>query len=208
MSTIILASSGAYITEGDLSFLTKPINQMKIAWIVTASKGVTDLSYLDRHRERMNELGYDYEKIDIDGKNESELRDLLKNKDLVFVEGGNSFYLLKAIRQSHFDIVIRDLIDHGVVYIGSSAGAYVACPTIEMSAWRHDRYSHYDLKDLTGMGLVPFIVTVHYDPKSKEILREKIRESKYPVKVLTDDQAMLVQDEAIRLIGKGEEIVL
>src|SRR3989344_1822348 len=49
---------------------------------------------------QMKELGFNVEEIDIEGKNKNLLMKLFENKDIIFVEGGNTFYLLKAIRQS------------------------------------------------------------------------------------------------------------
>lgn len=209
MTTILLASSGKFITEGDLSFLLRPINQMKMAYIITASKGVEDISYLEIHKQRMTELGYNFEEMDIDGKSEKELRKMLTDKEVVYVEGGNTFFLLKKVRESDFDKVIKDLIARGVAYIGSSAGSYILCPTIEMATWKHqDRYNHYGVTDLAALNIVPFLVTAHYTPEYRELLKGKIQTSKYPVKILTDDQAILIQNGEARLIGKGEEILL
>ncbi|MEK7143596.1 MAG: Type 1 glutamine amidotransferase-like domain-containing protein [Patescibacteria group bacterium] len=209
MRTIVLASSGKYLTEGDWSFLPKPVEQMKIGYIITASKGVKDLSYLERRKQRMNELKYDFEEMDIERKSEQELRGVLKGKEMVYVEGGNTFYLLKAVRESGFDKAIKELVDDGMVYLGSSAGAYITCPTIEMATWKHqDKYDHCGVTDFTAMNLVPFLVTAHYASEYAELLKEKIRQSQYPVRILTDDQAILVQNGSTKLVGKGDEIKL
>ncbi|MFA6436753.1 MAG: Type 1 glutamine amidotransferase-like domain-containing protein [Candidatus Paceibacterota bacterium] len=209
MQTILLTSSGKFLTDGDLSFLPKPITQMKIAYITTASKGVSDISYLERHRKRMKELNYNFKEIDIEGKNEQELEDILKNKEIIHVEGGNTFYLLKVVLESGFDKVIKELVRNGIIYIGSSAGSYIACPTIEMATWKHqDKYNHYGITDFTALNLVPFLVTAHYKPEYQELLKEKIKTSKYPVRILTDEQAILVQDEEVKLVGNGKEIKL
>lgn len=115
---------------------------------------------------------------------------------------------MKSIRESGFDTVIKELLPTGFIYIGASAGSYVACPTIEMSFWKHqDKYHHYDLKDFTGMNLVPFLMTVHYTPEYESILREKIPQSKYPVRILTDEQAILVKDDEVTFLG-GNEVKL
>lgn len=207
--TIILASSGSFLTEGDLSFLPKPINQMKIVQVITASKSVPDTSYIERHQKRMRELNFDFEVLDIDGKNENELEKILSDKDLIMVEGGNSFYLLKAIKESGFGKVVKKMLSKGVVYMGVSAGSYVACPTIEMATWKHqNKYDHCGIVDLTAMSLVPFLVTAHYSPELKELLEDKIKTASHPVKILTDGQAILVKNGEAQLIGAGEEIVL
>ncbi len=208
--TILITSSGSFITNSDIKLLGKPLSELSLTYITTAAKGVIDISYMERRRQRMRELCFNFHEFDIEDKKEIEIREELINKEAVYVEGGNTFYLLKCIRESGFDAVIRELVLQGkLIYIGSSAGAYVACPTIEMAAWEHqDKYDHYGITDFGGLSLVPFIVTVHYNPTYKEIIKKEITNSFYPVKVLTDEQALLVQDDKITLLGNQDEIIL
>jgi len=183
------------------------MNQMKIGWITTASKAASDLSYLEKHKKAMEELDWNFEEIDIEGKTEDELRSILAEKDLVHVEGGSTFYLLNAVLESGFDKVVREFIGKGGIYAGTSAGSYIMCPTIEMSTWKN-KWDRLGLTDLTALNMVPFLVFAHYDPIYKELLREKIAGTKYDVRILKDDQAILFMDGEARLVGEGEEIKL
>ena len=61
---------------------------------------------------------------------------LLELKDIIFVEGGNTFYLLKAMRACNFEKIIRKLLKEGKVYIGASAGSIVAGKTIKTAGWK------------------------------------------------------------------------
>ena len=108
---ILLTSSGLFIPKFLPAIVKKPIEQAKIGWVTTASKGVEDLTYLGQHRDMMNELGWNFEEIDIDGKSQAELRKLFSDKDVVHVEGGNTNYLLMAIRKTGFDQIIKELIE-------------------------------------------------------------------------------------------------
>src|SRR4051812_18278329 len=57
------------------------------------------------------------------------LGDRLSRFDLVWVMGGNSFVLRRAMRQSGFDRVIGDMLTNDqIAYGGFSAGAVVAGP--------------------------------------------------------------------------------
>lgn len=210
MKTLLLLSSGRFLNNDLSKYIGKSLKDLKIAHVINASKGkgVSDLSYLDRAREVFRRNNCYFEDLDLDGKNEDELRDILKKFDGVFVNGGNVFYLLKSIRESGFDKVIKDLLPQGLIYIGASAGSYVACPTVEMALWKHhDKYDHYGLTDLTGMNLVPFLMRVHYIPEFHDLLKEKTGNSNYLTRILTDEQAILVKDNEISFLG-GEEIKL
>lgn len=209
MSQIILASHSDYLTEGDLSSLPKHITDMNIAYITTASSlSERGESRIQTRKEQMQQHGYTFEAIDLVGKKQEELAEKLANKELIFVEMGDTFYLLKAINDSGFGDIVKQRLSEGAIYLGASAGSYVACPTIEMATWKHGDKEQYGLTDLKAMNLVDFLVTAHYEPKYEELLRQKIQECPYPVKVLSDGQAILSEDGEIKLIGEGEEIDL
>lgn len=206
MKIILLTSAGMDVKEEVLKILPKPANQIKIAHIITASKVEENLSYLGKENKIIRELGFDVENVDIEGKNQEELYVLLKDKDVIYVQGGNTFYLLKYVKESGFDKVVKELIERGVIYIGVSAGSYIACPTIEMANWKHQDRNTVGLKDLTGLNLVPFLLSVHFKPEYASILKREISSSKYPVKILTDEQAILIKDNEIKLVGRGKEV--
>lgn len=206
MKTLLLTSAGHMVKEEILKILPKPANQIKLAHIITASKLEANKSYVEEEKKGFIEMGFQVEDIDIEGKNDDSLRKILEGKDIIYVQGGNTFYLLKCVRESSFDKVVKELIDKGVIYIGVSAGSYIACPTIETAHWKRQDKNIVGLKDLTALNLVPFLLFVHYKPEHLEILKEEIPKTKYPVRVLLDGQAILVQDDKIELVGEGEEI--
>lgn len=209
MRTLILASSGQFITANNVDdFLPKKITDCKIAYIITASKKVSDTGYIDRHRQKMDELNFSYDEIDIAGMNENELRKALDGHDIIMVEGGNTFYLLKAIRESGFENVAKDLIAKGVVYIGSSAGSYVACPSIIVSTYAKKQKDRCGVTDFTAMHLVPFLIKTHYTPDMLPDLNDIRTKIEYPLHILDDQQALLVRDGEVQLLGGGDEIIL
>ncbi len=209
MKMLILTSSGSFITANNVDdFLPKKITDCKIAYIITASRKVDDTSYIDRHRQKMNELNFSYTEIDIAGKNEDALKKALDGHDIVMVEGGNTFYLLKAVRESGFENVIKDLIEKDIVYIGSSAGSYIACPSIIMATWSNQGFDRCGITDYTAMNLVPFLIKAHYTPDMKAILDEKVKDLHYPMRVLNDNQAILVRDGEVQLLGGSDEIII
>ena len=66
----------------------------------------------------------------------------------------------------------------------------------------------YGLNSRKALNIVPFLVTVHFKEEFREDVKEGIQRSKFQVKILTDDQAILIQDGKTSLIGKGKEIIL
>lgn len=206
MKTILLTSAGMNVKDEILKILPKSADQIKLAHIITASKAEENTAYVEKDRAAMEDLGFQVEDIDIEGKNENELREILKDKDAVYVQGGNTFYLLKYVRESGFDKVVKELIDKGLIYIGVSAGSIIAGPTIETAGWKGGDKNIVGLTDLSALHLVGFNVFVHYTEEWKNVIEAEIHKAKYPVRILTDNQAILVKDDKIEFVGKGEEI--
>ena len=105
------------------------------------------------------------------------------------------------MRRSGFDKMILDLVNQGLIYIGESAGSYVACPTIEMAHWKHQDADIVGLNDLTALNLVPYLLTVHYKEENEMLIAEKTRESGLETKILTDNQLILIEDDKEELIS-------
>jgi len=129
--------------------------------------------------------------------------------DIVYVSGGNTFRLLKFTKAANFKIAIENLLNRGGIYIGVSAGSYIMCPSIKMSEWKPDPDRNYfGVTDFSGFNFAPFLLFVHYAPEYAKIIRENIANAKYPMRILTDEQAFLIKDGQIKFIGDGEEIIL
>lgn len=77
-----------------------------------------------------------------------------------------------------------------------------------MAVWKHQDRNRFGLTDLDALNLVPFLISVHYKPEYREVLQQASRNSAYPVKILTDRQALVVKGTAIELIGDPQEIKL
>lgn len=91
----------------------------------------------------------------------------------LFVGGGNTFRLLKTFGDVGLGS-ITGIQDREVPYIGVSAGANLACPTIRTT----NDMPIVEPTDLNGLNLVPFQINPHFvdaDPTSKHMgeTREK-----------------------------------
>ncbi len=210
--TLLLTSDGMQIKDEIVKLLQKPAYDVNVAFITTASKPVEDVSYLKKDWTIMrDELGFNIEEVDIEGKKEFEVMKMLEVKDIIYVEGGNTFYLLRAMRNCNFEKVIRKLLKSGKVYIGASAGSTVAGRTIQPSSWKHPDNNIVGLKNLKGLNLVPFDIFCHYKPEHAELIKQKIKNPKKRaknLKILTDGQALLIQGKEVDLIGSGDAVVI
>ena len=126
----------------------------------------------------------------------------MKN-DMIFVGGGNTFFLLQVLKRSGADKIISQEVEKGKFYIGASAGAIAACPDIGYSAVMDAPEKAPELTDYTGMGLVDFYVVPHLGHPEMgpwaELLIEKYS-SELDLKVINDYQAILIEGDKVRIL--------
>lgn len=122
----------------------------------------------------------------------------------VWVMGGNSFTLRRAMRQSGFDHVAYDPIKRNeLVYGGFSAGAVVATPTLKGIELVDDPYAIPDGYNSEviwdGLGLYGFSIAPHYKsnhPESTTIdeVVSYFERNNMPYKPLHDGEAIVVKE--------------
>lgn len=211
MKKLLLTSQGLplELKEVFLSFLPKPPKETSVAFITTAAYGeCKNLTWLNVYRKQLRMYGIkDIEDLDLREKTKKELENILENKDIIFVNGGNTFYLLYWVRKSGFDKILSRLLEQGKIYIGISAGSYLICPSIEHGLWKQkfkDR-NKIGLKDFSGLNLIPFLIIAHFEDKYRPHIKKEAKTTKYPIVALNDTQAILVEEKKYKLVGKGKK---
>lgn len=207
---IILASDQSFLLKYGYNLTGISVGEMKVGYVVTASR-VSDKykKFVDEViKEQMKDAGISYQEFDLAGKNKEEIRSFFRDKNVIHVEGGNTFYLLKIIRETGFSEILKEFLNQGKVYIGTSAGAYIVCPTIEVANWNEGGKDRFGVTDFTALDYVPFVLKVHYTDDLEEMIRKKMKDLKYPLRILRDGQGIIVDDKGVYFIGESGEIVL
>lgn len=205
---ILLTSQGLpkELKDTFLSLLIKSPAENKVSFITTAAFGNEDNpTWLEVYRKQLRDYGVkDIEDLDLKDKKQEELRKILENKDIIFVNGGNTFYLLHWIKKSGFYKVLPKLLRDEKLFIGISAGSYVCGPTIEQANWKHANRNKIGLNDLQGLQMVSFLIKAHFKKSDRPIIEQAAKTCKYPIVGLNDTQAILVEDKRYKLVGKGD----
>ena len=105
-------------------------------------------------RKRFGELGYGVESVHA----ASDPCAAVRTAEAIVVGGGNTFHLLKVMHELGLVEAIATRALEGVPYIGWSAGANVACPTMKTT----NDMPIVEPPTLRAMGLVPFQINPHY----------------------------------------------
>lgn len=132
----------------------------------------------------------------------------IQRADAIFVGGGNTFRLLKALQDLNLLEPIRRRVKCGAGYIGSSAGSNVAGPTIKTTK----DMPIVQPRSFDSLGLVPFQISPHYldpDPNSthmgetqEERILQFLEENETPVVGIREGAWLLIENGAVTLKGK------
>lgn len=183
------------------SHVAKKIDKkgLKLIFIKTASETESDLSWLEKDREALVKAGFKVTDYTLTGKTRADIEKTLKNTDVIFFSGGNTFYLLQRIQETKSADVIRKFVENGKIYIGSSAGSIVAGPDIYPS-YRIDNVKKApNLKGYIGLGLIDVVVLPHWGSNHFKKLYMKTRlkhiyNTDYKLILLNDYQYLEVKD--------------
>lgn len=206
MRKLFLASIAAKTLDYLKEILSKDPKECKVIFIPTAADLYEDKSFVEEDRKKLVELGYKVEDFDIKGKDEKQLLEKFKFIDIIFIAGGNTFYLLEKVKESGFNNIIKELLDKGIVYVGSSAGAVIAGPSIEPIRLLDHPEKAPNLKSFEGLNIVDFVPLPHFDnekygPKCEKVMEEY--KEKFKLLPIKDLQAAIVEDNEVRFVGMG-----
>ncbi len=203
MIKMFLASFAANTIEKFICTLGIQPEKKTIAFIPTASNIYPDWNPVE-DRSKLIGLGFQVKEVNLENKTKEELSFEMKNVDLIFIAGGNTFYLLQECRKSKFDEIIVELIKKGVPYIGSSAGTVLMGPSVELALDIDNQEEAPDLENYAGLNLVDFVVLPHYDDES---FRYKIDENLKKMDHINYKTIKITDNQAVMIIGKKIEII-
>jgi dipeptidase E len=132
----------------------------------------------------------------------------IEQTNAIFIGGGNTFRLLKALQDLELLERIRRRVKSGAPYIGSSAGSNVAGPTIKTTK----DMPIVQPRSFDALGLVPFQISPHYldpDPNSthmgetqEERILQFLEENETPVVGIREGAWLWIENGAVTLKGE------
>jgi len=169
---VLLTDSGWYSSFGGgiyrhvldrfLSMLGMPAARAKVLFIPTAAVSDESRPYAGKCFAELLSAGIAPNNIriyDIDGTLTLEQA---MEYDAVYITGGDPGHLLRRVKETGFDEILKKLVYANKVYVGASAGSLIATPNIGKP------YTEYDAAGMdaltAGLGLVNVYLSFH-NPK-------------------------------------------
>lgn len=160
--------------------------------------------YATKAKARFKAMGYALESAHAN----KDPHKAIDRTDAIFIGGGNTFRLLKALQDLDLLEPIRRKVRSGTPYIGSSAGSNVAGPTIKTTK----DMPIVQPRSFNSLGLVPFQISPHFqdpDPNSihmgetqEERILQFLEENETPVVGMREGAWLLCEKNAVTLKGE------
>jgi dipeptidase E len=136
-------------------------------------------------------------------------KESVKKAQAIFIGGGNTFRLLNELYRNDLVKIIRQQVKEGMLYIGTSAGVNVACPTIKTT----NDMPIVQPPSLDALDLIPFQINPHYIDVGKhskhmgetreQRIKEYFEENNGVVVGLREGSWLRIEENQVFLGGKN-----
>jgi dipeptidase E len=160
---LLLTSNGFFTDEIKERFLELAGGETAnrtAAIVTTASPLKENNPFAQKAKTDLIEMGVarvDF--IDVEFENP----EVLADKDIIYISGGNPFSLLHHAKRSGMDRVLTTMKARDVVVVGASAGSVVLGPDIRVVHFFTPHMDTYDTEEFTALYLTSRIIFPHYD---------------------------------------------
>ena len=206
MKKMLLASTSTIYGQKYLEYLHDEIKNLfsgckKILFVPYARpSGISHLEYTEKAKNVFKILNLEI----IDYTNE-DLRESLEKCDGIFAGGGNTFLLLNKLYQYSLIDILKNKINSGIPYLGTSAGSNICGMTIGTT----NDMPIVHVKSLEALGVIDFNINPHYlDPIDGFEHMGESRETRINEFHKFNDQFVIGLREGSYLQVEGDDIYL
>lgn len=208
---LFLTSQSQYVAHSIGQKLRDEVDKAAVFITTTIQdKPHTDLRWHMDNRTKLTSAGFHFDDYDIAGKTNSQIKKDLSNYEIMYVEGGNSYYLLQESQKNNFGEYVKQRVETGMIYIGCSAGSVIMGPDIEPVRRDETTPLAPDLKGTKAFGLVNFVIMPHWGGEEYRHLYNDYRikhiyHEDYPYILINDHQYVEVVDDKFHIVDVRHE---
>ena len=181
----------------------------KIVYIPTASNGKNGWDGWKQSGstwELIQSLGANVKLVLLENYRDKSVVEEIKNCDILWFGGGMAGYLMYWIKRCEIDKNIKDILNNGTIFVGSSAGAMVTGQSLQVAEFGFTD-NEIGATDIKPMGLVDFDIYPHYNEKDLEKIKslytgKKMYLLKNGEQIIVDGDKVIVDGEE-RIIGNN-----
>ena len=189
------------------TLLEKDLNNSTVAFIPTAANGEKgDKSWLMESRKELLNLGFTVTDVCLEDfiARKEELLSTLSRYDSIYISGGNTFFLLYYMMKSGFDLILPELLNRDILYMGASAGSIIFNPDMTPIAFVDDPKQAPE-QYAEGLDLLDFVVIPHWNSEAYGLYMKKVAEYYEEKEIKTyhigDNEALIVTDSEVELVS-------
>ena len=185
-----------------LKNLENDLEGKTVTFIPTASVVEKVIFYVNAGKKALEKVGLIIDELEISTATTDEIRTKLTGNDLIYITGGNTFFLLQELKRTGADKIIVEEINAGKLYIGESAGAIVASANIEYIKGMDSIKKAPNLANFDALGLVEFYTVPHYTNLPFKKIAQKIIDdysSTLSLVPISNKEAIVVDNSQVKI---------
>lgn len=207
MQKLIIASTSSLHGSSYLEYLLPELEKFfghtkEILFIPYARpSGISYEAYTMKVREALSKIG----KLVLGIHECSNPTRAIRQAKAIFVGGGNTFLLVKTLYDLQLLDVLKEVVQHGTAYVGTSAGSNILGISMQTT---NDMPIVYP-PSFDTLGLIPFNINPHYlDPDVNSSHQGETRETRINEFHVWNDIPVIGLREGSWLEVQGRQIVL
>ena len=179
----------------------------QVLFIPTAGNVEEYRGYIDEALQAFADLGFQVEVLDIAACDRETAQAKIFQSKLLYVSGGNTFYLLQELKKKQLLSLIKEQIADGMVYVGESAGAVITAEDIDYIRLMDDKEVAGELFDTVALKEADFYLLPHV---GEEPFAESAQATldtysdQLNLLSLNNRQAVLVEGEEVKVVEEDK----
>lgn len=171
-----------------------------VTFIPTASLVEEVVFYVKAGKKALENLGLIIDELDISTASFEVIAKKIAQNDVIYVTGGNTFFLLQELKRTGADKLITAAVEAGKLYVGESAGAVITGANIRFIEAMDSINKAPDLTNYDALNLVDFCTVPHFNSVPFKKIAQKIvtaNEETLKLVPISNKEAILIQNNEV-----------